>query len=83
MARNRPIAGSGERLPWTCSIDLRLAYGFKLDASRTPSFTVDIFNLFNNATVLGLQYDARSTAYNTVQEIMQPRIARIGLRFNF
>jgi hypothetical protein len=39
--------GSGERLPWTCSIDLRLAYGVKLDKDRTIALTVDIFNLFN------------------------------------
>ena len=42
-----------------------------------------MFNLFNNATVLGKQYDARLTAYNSVLEIMNPRIARIGARFFF
>jgi hypothetical protein len=39
--------GSAERLPWTFSADLRLAYGFKLDAQRSLSLTVDVFNLFN------------------------------------
>jgi hypothetical protein len=44
----------------------------------------DVFNLFNRATVLGYGYNARSAAlYNRVQEIMQPRIARIGVRFFF
>jgi hypothetical protein len=45
---------------------------------------LDVFNAFNNATILGYQYDARSSAaYNSPQEIMQPRIARIGVRFFF
>lgn len=43
--------GSGERLPWTTSIDLRLAYGIKLDKDRSISLTVDIFNLFNFQSV--------------------------------
>ena len=47
----------------------------------------DIFNLFNSATVLGRQYDQSevggTTGYTQVLEIMQPRIARIGLRISF
>jgi len=43
----------------------------------------DVFNLFNKATTLGLQYDARKTTYNNVLEIMNPRIARLGVRFFF
>ena len=70
------------RLDPVTSFDVRLEKMFKFGTTNV-AFDFDIFNLFNNATVLGLQYDARSTAYNTVQEIMQPRIARLGLRFNF
>jgi hypothetical protein len=44
---------------------------------------LDVFNIFNNATVLGKQYNARVTTYNQVLEIMNPRIARIGVRFFF
>jgi hypothetical protein len=39
--------GSGQRLPWTYSADLRLVYGVKLDQQRTISFTFEVFNLFN------------------------------------
>jgi len=33
--------------------------------------------------VLGKQYNARVTTYNQVLEIMNPRIARLGVRFFF
>jgi hypothetical protein len=33
--------------------------------------------------VLGRQYDARSDAFQQVLEIMNPRIARLGVRFFF
>ena len=52
--------GSGERLPWTVSTDLRLAYGFKLDAQRTLSITLDVFNLFNFQSAVA--QDERYTA---------------------
>ena len=55
---------------------------------QRASFNVDldVFNLFNEGTVLGRTYNLRSTGatgFNQVLEIMNPRIARIGLRFNF
>jgi hypothetical protein len=70
------------RLDTVTSLDARVEKMFKFG---TTSFAVDfdIFNLFNNATVLGKQYDARVTSYDTIQEIMNPRIARIGVRFFF
>ena len=46
----------------------------------------DVFNVFNNATVLGRQYDLRATGatgFNKVLEIMNPRILRLGVRINF
>jgi hypothetical protein len=57
--------GSGERLPWTTSIDLRLAYGIKLDKSHSISFTVDVFNLFNFQSIIAR--DERYTATNVRQ----------------
>jgi hypothetical protein len=71
------------RLDTVSTLDARAEKMFKF--GRT-SFAVDldVFNLFNNATVLGKQYNARSaTTYNSVLEIMNPRIARIGARFFF
>jgi hypothetical protein len=70
------------RLDTVSSLDARAEKMFKFGKT---SFAVDldIFNLFNNATVLGKQYDARVTTYNSVLEIMNPRIARLGARFFF
>jgi hypothetical protein len=33
--------------------------------------------------VLQREYDLRLASYNTVREIMNPRILRLGLRMNF
>jgi hypothetical protein len=70
------------RLDAVSSLDARVEKLFKFGKS---SFAIDfdVFNLMNNATVLGKQYDARVTTYNNVLEIMNPRIARIGARFFF
>jgi hypothetical protein len=70
------------RLDPVTTMDIRLEKMFKFDRTNF-AFDFDIFNLFNSATVLGKQYDARSAAYNNILEIMNPRIARIGLRFSF
>jgi hypothetical protein len=76
---------SNHRLPTVTTIDARVG---KLVKLQRASFNVDldIFNLFNEGTVLGRQYDLRrtgATGFNQILEIMNPRIARIGVRFNF
>jgi carboxypeptidase family protein len=71
------------RLDPVTSLDARVEKMFKFQKTNL-AFDFDVFNLFNNATTLGLQLDARTaTTFNTVQEIMQPRIARLGVRFFF
>jgi Carboxypeptidase regulatory-like domain/TonB dependent receptor len=39
--------GSGERLPWTYSADLRLVYGIAFMKESSLALTIDVFNLFN------------------------------------
>jgi hypothetical protein len=71
------------RLPAVTEFDARVGKEFKFNRARF-NIDLDIFNILNNNTVLGRQYNLRSpTTANTVQEIQNPRIARIGLRFNF
>jgi hypothetical protein len=70
------------RLDAVSTFDVRAEKMFAFGKTNV-AFTFDVFNLFNNATTLGKQYDARSTSYNSVLEIMNPRIARIGVRFFF
>jgi hypothetical protein len=75
-------SADGSRLPNVVSLDARLEKTLKFSRT-TLAIDLDVFNILNKDTVLGLQYDARSAAYNQVAEIMQPRIARLGVRFLF
>jgi hypothetical protein len=70
------------RLDKVSTFDIRAEKMFKFDRTSF-AFDFDVFNLFNNSTVLGKQYDARLTTYNSTLEIMNPRIARLGVRFFF
>ena len=63
-------------------LDVRVEKLFKFDHANF-AIDFDVFNLFNNATVLGKQYDARSTAFAQPLEILNPRVARLGARFFF
>ena len=73
------------RLPTVQTLDLRVGKSIKL---QRASFNIDLdlFNALNKGTVLGRQYNLRltgATGFNQVLEILNPRIARIGVRFNF
>jgi len=70
------------RLDTVSTFDFRAEKMFKFGKTSIAA-DFDVFNLFNNATVLGKQYNARVTTYNQVLEIMNPRIARLGVRFFF
>jgi hypothetical protein len=73
------------RLPAVSSLDARVEKAIKIQRANIM-LDLDIFNIFNNATVLGRQYDIRRTGptgYNKVLEIMNPRILRLGARINF
>jgi hypothetical protein len=39
--------GSGPRLPWTFSGDVRAVYGIRIDGKHSVEFSLDVFNLFN------------------------------------
>jgi hypothetical protein len=71
------------RLPTMHSVDGRVSKAFTFK-SYTANVDFDLFNMFNNATPLGKQYDVSTgTAFNQTLEIMNPRIVRIGFRFSF
>jgi hypothetical protein len=74
------------RLPTVSTVDIRIAWRLKLGRTSL-NFDFDTFNLLNSATVLGRQYDYRfqtgNTSFNKTLEIMNPRIMRFGVRFNF
>lgn len=83
-SKNLLLSGSADafRLDAVSSLDVRAEKMLKF-GRMSLGLDFDVFNLFNSATVLGKQYDARVTTYNSVLEIMNPRIARIGARFFF
>jgi hypothetical protein len=75
------------RLPAVNSFDVRVEKAFKFQRANF-AVDLDVFNIANAATVLGRQYDLRlsptsATGFNHVLEIMDPRVARVGVRLNF
>jgi len=70
------------RLPAVQTLDFRVGKQVKLRNVRM-NFDLDVFNLFNSATVLGRQYSKQSAKYTQIAEIMQPLIARLGCRITF
>jgi hypothetical protein len=73
------------RLPAVTTLDGRIEKQFTFSGLRL-AVDFDVFNLLNSATVLGRQYDARltgATGFDQVLEIVNPRIARVGVRLFF
>ncbi|HSL20644.1 MAG TPA: carboxypeptidase regulatory-like domain-containing protein [Vicinamibacterales bacterium] len=70
------------RLPTVTSLDARVGKEFAFNRLRF-NVDLDVFNVLNASTVLGRQYNLRVTTANDVLEIMNPRVLRVGVRFNF
>jgi hypothetical protein len=73
------------RLPAVTSLDARVEKRFTFGTAHV-ALDFDVFNLLNSGTILGKQYDVRldgPTGFGQVLEIMNPRIARLGVRFTF
>jgi outer membrane receptor protein involved in Fe transport len=73
------------RLDPVTSFDARVEKRLRF-STMNLAIDFDVFNLFNSGTVLEKQYDARltgPTGFDQVLAIMNPRIARVGVRFFF
>lgn len=70
------------RLPDVRSLDARAEKELTFGPVRV-ALDVDIFNVLNSGTVLGRKYDVEADTFNQITEIMNPRIVRFGLRFQF
>jgi hypothetical protein len=70
------------RLPTVHSLDARVEKSFRFDRTQV-TLDFDVFNLLNSGTVLGRIYDVSASNFNQVAEIMNPRIARFGIRVQF
>jgi hypothetical protein len=71
------------RLPNVHSLDGRLSWAWRYKGRYGVNFDLDMFNLFNNSTVLGRQIDLNLGGFNQAREIMNPRIIRLGARLHF
>jgi len=70
------------RLPSVKTLDTRIEKMVTLGRYKV-AFDLDAFNLFNSATSLANQFVVTSAAAGQPLEIMNPRIARLGVRFLF
>jgi hypothetical protein len=70
------------RLPSVHTFDARVSKNLTYKRMNV-NLDVDIFNLFNSATVLGRDYDLSSDGFDQVREIVNPRIIRFGVRVGF
>ncbi len=72
-----------ERLPDVWNLDLRLAKNITVFKQLTAAITVDVFNAFNSDTVLRRVDEADAASFNRIEEIMNPRLIRVGARLSF
>jgi len=70
------------RLDAVSTLDIRVEKKFTFGFANF-AVDFDVFNVLNKATTLGVQYDARQSNYGQALEIMNPRIARLGVRMTF
>jgi len=71
-----------ERLGDLWNLDLRLAKNVRAGRA-TLALTAELFNALNNDLVLGRSRNAASTAFRRVDEVISPRILRLGARLSF
>jgi hypothetical protein len=70
------------RLPSLWNLDLRLAKNFKLRGA-TLVIGAEVFNALNANTDLYRNPAASSTSFDRLDEILAPRIVRLGARMTF
>ena len=67
--------------------DLRVAKTFRIHTNGPiePRFllSADLFNVFNTNTVLSRVRRINTSAYQTINEVLSPRILRVGITFQF
>jgi hypothetical protein len=65
------------------NLDVRLAKRQKLVGSLALTITADLFNVFNSGNVLQRTRQANGDAFYRINELINPRVARIGVRLLF
>ena len=70
-------------LPNVKMLDLRAEKIFVIPDIGRLGLIVDVFNVLNDNSVLGRNRNAWQSTFNQVTEIVNPRIFRFGIRFQF
>jgi hypothetical protein len=70
-----------QRLPDIWNVDLRLAWNKSLGRARL-NLSADVFNVFNSGTVLR-RVDAADSAFDRIDQILNPLLVRFGARLSF
>ena len=63
--------------------DLRLEKEFAASGNVGFTFSIDIFNLFNEAYVMQRERNQNTSRYDFLDESLAPRIWRLGVRLNW
>jgi hypothetical protein len=71
------------RLPTFYELDFRIEKIFNLSSTSRVVLAVDAFNALNSALVLARQDLLTSSIYDRVTKILNPRVLRFGVRFEF
>jgi hypothetical protein len=72
-----------KRLPVHYDLDIGLTKDFHFKEYGVLTLVVDAFNVFNFAVVQWRDYLATSPTYYQVQEILNPRVVRFGIKYRF
>jgi hypothetical protein len=71
------------RYPNVFDMDVRLAKTQRIAGNASLQLTLDLFNAFNSGVILAQNRFADSAAFGQINEILSPRILRVGLRLQF
>jgi Carboxypeptidase regulatory-like domain/TonB-dependent Receptor Plug Domain len=71
------------RLPNIWNLDMRLAKNLNVGSSFKVGLTVDAFNILNAGTTLRQVDTPDADSFNRIDEILNPRLVRFGLRLTF
>lgn len=65
------------------NVDLRLSKNLRLGGSMNAVLAVDCFNVLNASTELNRVRNVSSSAFGRLDELLSPRVFRLGMRLQF
>ncbi len=71
------------KLPNMINLDFRISKALSLGDKGNVSLDLDVFNIFNKNTPLHISERLQTDVTNQVQDLLYPRVVRLGLRYSF